>query len=325
VAVVQAAPRLFDPAATLDRFGTLLAEAAGGGARLVVFPEAFIGGYPKGSAFGAVVGERSAAGRLLFARYRRCAVEVPGDTLDAIRAQVARHAVHTVVGVVERAGGTLYCSALLLGPDGTLLGHHRKLVPTGTERLIWGCGDASDVAVIGTDIGRIGLAICWENYLPLYRMALYERQVQLYCAPTVDGRQTWTATMRHIAVEGRCFVLSANQFATRRDYPDGWPAGGPDPAGDQHPASRPAPAGDPDSTVIAGGSCIIDPLGQVLAGPSFDRAGILMADLDLDALDGAYLDLDVAGHYARPDLFRLTTTPAPPRHHGSPGAPPGDP
>lgn len=297
VAVVQAAPRLFDPAATLERFGTLLAEAGGRGARLVVFPEAFIGGYPKGATFGAVVGERSAEGRLLFARYRRCAVEVPGEVFAEIRAQVARHGVHVVVGVVERDRGTLYCSALLFGPDGALLGHHRKLVPTGTERLIWGRGDASDVGVVGTDIGRIGLAICWENYLPLYRMALYQQQVQIYCAPTVDGRQTWTASMRHIAVEGRCFVLSANQFATGSDYPDGWPAGG------------------ADAAVIRGGSCIIDPLGQVLAGPSFDRADLLVADLDLDAIDGAYLDLDVAGHYARPDLFGLSTTPAPARQH----------
>jgi nitrilase len=300
VAVVQAAPRLFDPAATLERFGRLLAEASDGGARLVVFPEAFIGGYPKGATFGAVVGERSAEGRLLFARYRRCAVEVPGDTLDAIRAQVARHGVHAVVGVVERDRATLYCSALLFGPDGAVLGHHRKLVPTGTERLIWGRGDASDVAVIDTGIGRIGLAICWESYLPLYRMALYQQHVQIYCAPTVDARQTWTASMRHIAAEGRCFVLSANQFATSRDYPPGWPT---------------PPAGGPDAALIRGGSCIVDPLGQILAGPSFDRTDILLADLDIGALDGAYLDLDVAGHYARPDLFHLTTAPAPPRHH----------
>jgi nitrilase len=295
VAVVQAAPRLFDTAATLERFGGLLAEAAGRGARLVVFPEAFVGGYPKGATFGAVVGERTPEGRQLYARYRRAAVEVPGDTLDAIAAQVARHGVYAVVGVVERERGTLYCSALLLGPDGALLGHHRKLLPTGTERLIWGRGDASDVAAIGTDIGRIGLAICWESYLPLYRTALYQQGVQLYCAPTVDARDTWTATMRHVAAEGRCFVLSANQYATAADYPEDWPAG-------------------PGGVLIRGGSCIVDPLGQLLAGPSFDRADLLTADLDLAALDGAYLDLDVTGHYARPDLFHLTTTAAPPRH-----------
>src|SRR5262249_677105 len=304
VAVVQAAPQLFDPALTLERFSRLLAEASGQGARLVVFPEAFIGGYPKGATFGVVVGERSEEGRLLFGRYRRCAVDIPGETVEAIGAEVARHGVHVVVGVIERDGGTLYCSALLLGPDGALLGHHRKLVPTGTERLIWGRGDASDVAVIATDIGRIGLAICWESYLPLYRMALYQQHVQLYCAPTVDARDTWTASMRHIAAEGRCFVLSANQLATAPTYP-------------AHLPSPPLGVA-PDAAVIRGGSCIIDPLGQLLAGPTFDRTDLLVADLDLDTLDGTYLDLDVAGHYARPDLFHLITTPAPARHHPQP-------
>jgi nitrilase len=292
-AVVQAAPSLFDLPETLHRFETLLAEATAGGAELVVFPEAFVGGYPKGATFGATVGERTDDGRALFARYRRSAIDVPGDTFDEIRATVAKHRAHVVVGVIERAGHTLYCTALLIAPDGTLLGQHRKLVPTGTERLIWGQGDAADVAVVDTDLGRVGLAICWENYMPLYRTALYEQGVQLYCAPTVDCRDSWAATMRHIGVEGRCFVLSATQFAVRDDYPSDFPL----------------PAG----TVIRGGSCVVDPFGHFLAGPVFDRREILFADVDLAVLDGAYLDLDVVGHYARPDLFRLTTTTAPPR------------
>jgi nitrilase len=285
---------MFDPPETLRRFEELLAAAAGSGAELVVFPEAFVGGYPKGATFGATVGERTGEGRALFARYRRCAVGIPGEDLDRMRAAVAAHGVHVVVGVVERAGHTLYCTSLLIGPDGTLLGHHRKLVPTGTERLIWGRGDASDVAVFDTAIGRIGMAICWENYMPLYRGALYERGVELWVAPTVDCRDTWAATMRHIAVEGRCFVLSAAQFAVRADYPPDFPL----------------PRGD---TVMRGGSCVVDPFGTPLAGPVFDRRDVLVADLDPDVLDGAYLDLDVAGHYARPDLFRLVTTPGEPR------------
>jgi nitrilase len=301
VAVVQVAPRIFDLAETLDRFETLLAQATTAGAELVVFPEAFIGGYPKGATFGAVVGERSDDGRALFARYRAsAAVQIPGDAFDRIRGGVADHRVYAVVGVVERSGGTLYCTAVLLAPDGTLLGRHRKLVPTGTERLIWGRGDASDIAVVDSDVGRIGLAICWESYMPLYRTALYEQGVQLYCAPTVDGRDTWTATMRHISVEGRCHVLSANQFALGHDYPPEFLALHPD-----HPQS--------DSVIIRGGSCIVDPLGRFLAGPSFDRPDLLVADIDLSTAEGAYLDLDVVGHYARPDLFRLdrpaTTTP----------------
>jgi nitrilase len=292
--VVQAAPRLFDLPETLRRFETLLAEATAGGAELVVFPEAFVGGYPRGATFGATVGERTDDGRALFARYRRSAVEIPGDTFDRIRATVASCETHVVVGVIERAGHTLYCTALLIAPDGTLLGHHRKLVPTGTERLIWGQGGAGDVAVVGTDLGRVGLAICWENYMPLYRTALYQQGVQIYCAPTVDSRDTWAATMRHIGVEGRCFVASATQYAVRDDYPPDFPLG-------------------TEPVVIRGGSCVVDPFGRFLAGPVFERQEVLFAELDLTVLDGAYLDLDVVGHYARPDLFTLGTATAPAR------------
>lgn len=282
-AVVQAAPRLFDLPETIRRFADQLGRAAQGGAELVVFPEAFLGGYPKGATFGATVGERTAEGRALFARYRRTAVELGGTEFGEIRAAVAGHGVHVVLGLIERAGRTLYCTAALLAPDGSLLGRHRKLVPTGTERIIWGRGGASDLAAFDTDLGRVGMAICWENYMPLYRNALYEQGVEIYCAPTVDARDSWTATMRHIGVEGRCYVLSANQFATRDDYP--------------------AEFGD---VGIRGGSCVVDPYGGLLAGPAFDKEDILFADLDADALDGASLDLDVVGHYARPDLLTST-------------------
>lgn len=294
VAVVQAAPSLFDTPGTLDRFEKLLAEAAQAGAELVVFPEAFVGGYPKGATFGATVGARTDEGRALFARYRRSAIDVPGRDLDRMRGAILTHGVHVVVGVIERAGHTLYCSALLIAPDGTVLGHHRKLMPTGTERLIWGQGDASDVAVIDTDLGRVGMAICWENYMPLYRGALYHQGVELYVAPTVDCRDTWAPTMRHIAMEGRCFVLSAAQYAVRADYPPDFPL--PD-----------------EDVVIRGGSCVVDPFGTLLTEPVFDRQDVLVTDLDMDRLDGAYLDLDVSGHYARPDLFYLGVTQSPRR------------
>jgi nitrilase len=298
VAVVQAAPRLFDVAETLSRFDRFLGEAAGGGAELVVFPEAFVGGYPKGATFGATVGARTEEGRALFARYRRAAVDIPGEVFTALRETVARYGAHVVVGVIERAGHTLYCTALLFAGDGTLLAHHRKLMPTGTERLIWGQGDGSDVAVVATDLGRIGMAICWENYMPLYRTALYQQGVQLYCAPTVDSRDSWVATMRHIAVEGRCFVLGATQYATREDYPPDFPLGGDQSGGD---------------TLIRGGSCVVDPFGALLAGPLYGSGQVLFSEVDLDLLDGAYLDLDVVGHYARPDLFRLDVPAVAPR------------
>ncbi|MBB4908360.1 carbon-nitrogen hydrolase family protein [Actinophytocola algeriensis] len=302
VAVVQAAPSLFDTPETLHRFEQLLGEATSAGAELIVFPEAFVGGYPKGATFGATVGARSDEGRALFARYRRSAIDIPGPDFDRLRSVVGTHKAHVVVGVIERAGNTLYCASLLFAPDGTVLGHHRKLVPTGAERLIWGQGDASDIAVIHTDLGRIGMAICWENYMPLYRSELYRQGVQLYVAPTVDSRDTWASTMRHIAVEGRCFALSATQYAVRGDYPADFPL----PSGD-------ASEDTADAVVIRGGSCVVDPYGALLTGPVFDRKDVLVTDIDMDVLDGAYLDLDVSGHYARPDLFWLATTQSPRR------------
>ncbi|HYL40798.1 MAG TPA: nitrilase-related carbon-nitrogen hydrolase [Candidatus Binatus sp.] len=287
-AVVQAASVAFDREATLDRVDTLTGRAAGQGAQLVVFPEAFVGGYPKRADFGARVGSRSFAGREWFRRYHEAAVEVPGPAVDRLGAIARVNGAHLVVGVIERAGGTLYCSALFLDPGGELVGKHRKLVPTAMERLIWGAGDGSTIPVLDTPIGRLGAVICWENYMPQLRLAMYGQGVELYCAPTVDDRETWLPTMRHIALEGRCFVLSANQFARRSDYPDDYPVDAP-----------------PEEVLIAGGSCIVDPLGEVLAGPARDGEAILVADLDLGQIARGTFDLDVVGHYARPDVFRL--------------------
>ncbi len=289
-AVVQAAPVAFELEPTLERVAELARRAASGGVQLVVFPEAFVGGYPKGFDFGARVGQRSAEGREWFRRYHAAAIEVPGPVTDRLGALAREGGFHLVIGVVERDGGTLYCTALTIGPDGSLLARHRKVMPTAMERLVWGFGDASTLTVAGTSIGRIGSVICWENYMPLLRTALYAQGVELYCAPTVDDRETWTSTMRHIAVEGRCFVLSASQFARRRDYP---------------PDYRPLQGDDPDTVLIGGGSCIVDPMGTVLAGPAREGEAILAAELDLDLIARGKFDLDVVGHYARPDLFRL--------------------
>ena len=162
-------------------------------------------------------------------------------------------------------------------------------MPTAMERLVWGFGDGSTIGTVDTPVGRLGAVICWESYMPQLRLAMYAQGIQLYCAPTVDDRETWLPTMRHIALEGRCFVLSANQYARRSDYPDDYPVA----------------AGDPGAVLIGGGSCIVDPFGRVLAGPARDGEAILVADLDLDEIDRAKFDLDVVGHYGRPDLFRL--------------------
>jgi nitrilase len=296
VAVVQAAPFAFDRESTLEKVHALTREAAGGGARLIVFPEAFVSGYPRGLDFGARVGSRTPEGREWFRRYWDSAVDVPGPATEALGSASREAGAYLVIGVIERDGGTLYCTVLFFDPGGSLLGKHRKLMPTASERLIWGQGDGSTMPVFDTPIGRIGAVICWENYMPMLRMHMYARGVQLYCAPTADDRETWLSTMRHIALEGRCFVLGCNQFALRSHYP----------------ADYPAIQGDEPATVMSrGGSCIVDPLGRVLAGPAFEGPAILTSDLELDDIARGKFDFDVAGHYARPDVFRLVVNEAP--------------
>ncbi|MCW5699522.1 MAG: carbon-nitrogen hydrolase family protein [Rhodospirillales bacterium] len=289
-AVVQAAPVVFDCGRSLEKLADLTADAARTGARLIVFPEAFISAYPKGLDFGARVGMRSPEGREDFRRYWTSAVAVPSPETDAISAAARAANVVLVVGVIERDGGTLYCTALMFGPDGTLLGRHRKLMPTAMERLVWGFGDGSTLPVVDTDLGRLGTVICWENYMPLLRMAMYAKGIELYCAPTADDRDTWLATMQHVALEGRCFVLSACQYLKRGDCPNAYPA---------------VQGDDPETVLMRGGSCIIDPLGQVLAGRHFDGETILVAEIDRAQIPRGKYDFDVAGHYARPDIFRL--------------------
>jgi nitrilase len=288
VAVIQDAPVLFELEPTLDKVADLCDRAAADGARLAVFPEAFVGGYPKGLGFGAVVGTRTADGREQFRRYWAGAMEVPGPATDRLGQVAAETGLHLVIGVIERAGGTLYCTALFFGSDGELLGKHRKLMPTAMERLIWGFGDGSTMPVIETPYGRIGAVICWENYMPLMRTAMYGKGVQLYCAPTVDDRDIWQATVRHIAREGRCFVLSACQFLRRADCPEDYPIEAAE-----------------DEVLIGGGSCIVSPAGDVLAGPERGGPCMLLAELDLEDIPRNTFDFDAVGHYARPDIFQL--------------------
>lgn len=297
VAAVQAASIPFDGAAATARTVALLADAAASGASLAVFPEAFIGGYPKGLDFGCCIGRRTAEGRADFARYVRGAIAVPGPEVEEIAAACARHDIHAVVGVIERDGGTLYCTSLYVGPEG-LLGKHRKVMPTGSERLVWGFGDGSTLTVVDTPFGRVGGAICWENYMPLMRAAYYAKGVQIWAAPTADDRETWISTMRHVAMEGRCFVVGACQVMRRSDFPEDY-------------ASRIDAA--PDAWMMHGRSVIVGPLGEVLAGPLVDAEGVLTAEIDLDDILGARLDFDPVGHYARPDLFSLRVDETPQR------------
>jgi nitrilase len=287
-AVVQDAPVVFDSQRTVDKVATLTAHAAGMGAELVLFPEAFVSGYPYGLSFGAVVGARTAEGHEQYRRYWQSAIEIPGEEVSRLSKIACDNGVQLVIGVIERDGGTLYCTALFLSPKEGLLGKHRKLMPTGMERLIWGRGDGSTMPAIDTPLGRLGAVICWENYMPLMRAAMYAKGVEIYCAPTADDLETWTATMRHVAKEGRCFVLSACQFLRRGDCP----------------ADYPLPADDA-TVLIRGGSLIAAPSGDILVGPLYDRSDVLVADLDLSDIIRGKFDLDVRGHYARPDIFRL--------------------
>lgn len=289
-AVVQAASVAFDLARSLDKARTLAKRAAGTGARLVVFPEAFLSGYPRGLDFGAVIGSRSDEGREDFRRYWESSVDVPGPVVDQLGEVARENRIYLVIGVVERDRGTLYGTVLFFADDGRFLGKHRKVMPTGSERLVWGFGDGSTLPVFDTPLGRVGAVICWENYLPLLRATMYSKGIEVYCAPTADSRDSWLASMRHIAVEGRCFVLSCNQFNRRRDFPADYRSG----------------FGDvPDTVVTPGGSCIVDPFGNFLAGPARDDEVILTAEIDLTQVVRGKFDLDVVGHYARPDIFRL--------------------
>ena len=289
-AVVQAGSVPFDSKRSLEKACSLMADAARQGAKVVVFPEAFISAYPKGLDFGARLGSRTPEGRNDFRRYFESAIEVPSPATDTLAAAARANHVYVVIGVIERDGGTLYCTALFFSPEGRLMGKHRKLMPTAMERLVWGYGDGSTLPVFETPLGKIGAVICWENYMPLLRMAMYSKGVQLYCAPTADDRETWVPSMQHIALEGRCFVLTACQFIKRGDFPQDYAA---------------IQGNDPNTVMMRGGSCVVGPLGKILAGPNFDAECILTADIDLgDVVRGKY-DLDVVGHYARPDVFRL--------------------
>ena len=294
-AVVQAAPRLFDREASIEKVCQLTVDAAAQGAELILFPEAFVPAYPRGLTFGCAVGSRTEEGRRTWQRYWMNAVDVPSPATNMLGKAAHDAGVYLMVGVIERdtqySRGTLYCTLLYFGPDGRLLGKHRKLKPTASERLIWGEGDGSTLTVLDTKLGKIGGLICWENYMPLARMALYGKGVEIYLAPTADARERWQATLRHIALEGRCFVLGCNQFVTKSMYP-------------RDLESIKELDGQPE-ILCRGGSAILSPAGEYLADPMYDKEGILVAEMDMAEVIKGKFDFDVVGHYARPDVFEL--------------------
>ena len=275
--------------ATLAQILSWEAAIIESGAALVVMPEALLGGYPKGEGFGTQLGYRLPEGREAYARYFANAIDVPGAETDALAALAARTGANLVIGVIERSGSTLYCTALYFDPQSGLVAKHRKLMPTGTERLIWGKGDGSTLPVLDSQVGKLGAVVCWENMMPLLRTAMYAKGIEVWCAPTVDEREMWQVSMRHIAHEGRCFVVSACQVQASPNELGveiaNWPQ---------------------DRPLIAGGSVIVGPMGDVLAGPLRGEAGLLTAEIDTDDLIRARYDFDVVGHYARPDVFELS-------------------
>lgn len=289
-AVVQAVSVAGDTPATVNKAVDLIKNCVAQGVQVAVFPEAFIGGYPKGANFGTKLGVRTIEGRDEFRAYYDNAIDVPGIETQSIGEAACDANMFVVIGVIERDGGTLYCSVLYFGPDGSLLGKHRKLMPTGTERLCWGFGDGSTLKTVDTPWGPLGSVICWENYMPLLRQAMYAQNIKIYCAPTADSRETWVSTMQHIALEGRCFVLSACQYMKRKDF---------------QPGIHNEITDDPDEVLLFGRSLIVDPLGKILVGPDCSGETILTATLDIDECIRGKFDFDAVGHYSRPDILNL--------------------
>jgi nitrilase len=295
VAIVQRPPVLLDRAATLERAVAALDEVVRAGAQLAVFPEAFIPGYPAwiwrlrpGGDMGLV--------EQLHARLRAQAVNLARGDLDALREAAALHGVCVVCGIdeidCEGSGGTLYNSVVLIGADGRLLNRHRKLMPTNPERMVWGFGDATGLKPIDTPVGRVGALICWENYMPLARCALYAQGVDVYVAPTYDEGERWIATMQHIAREGGCWVLGSGFALHTRDLPDTLPG-------------RAQLWPDADEWINAGDSLIVAPGGKIVAGALHQDYGLVTADIDIARCGLARRSLDVVGHYGRPDIFEL--------------------
>ncbi len=294
VSVVQDSPVLFDLEKTMEKVIRITRDVAAGGSKLIVFPESFIPCYPRGLSFGTVVGNRTEEGREDFQRYFDNSVAVPGPEVDMLAELTRELEIYLSIGVTEKNGfgldGTLHCCNLFFGPEG-YLGRHRKLKPTAAERVIWGEDDGSTLTVIDTPYGKMGSLICWENYMPLARMAMYLKGVKLFIVPTADQREIYQSTMKHIAFEGRCFVMMSNQYVEKSIYP-------------KDLKYYKDLENQPD-IMCRGGSCIVNPYGEYLAGPLFDKPGVLTAELDLNEITRAKFDWDPVGHYNRPDIFKF--------------------
>lgn len=288
VAAVQAAPVFLDREATTEKACQLVKEAASNGARLVVFPEAFLPTYPDWVWRTRPWDDQSKA---LYARLFDQAVEIPGPTTDRLGEAAREAGAYVAIGVNERGGSTLYNTIVFLSPEGEVIGKHRKLMPTGPERLVWGFGDGSTLTTFDTPFGRVGALICWENYMPLARAALYAQGIDIYLAPTWDNSDVWVSTLRHIAKEGRVYVVGVTPCQRGSDIPSNTPG-------------RDLWKGE-DDWMSRGNSTIVDPGGSILSGPLSGEEGILYAEIDATNARTQRSEFDPVGHYARPDIFEL--------------------
>ena len=291
VCLIQDSPVFFDKEKTIEKIEHLSRKYAKEGCELIVFPESFIPGYPRGFSFGANIGSRTNEGRNLYSEYHKNSLDLESRDLKRLEELAKTENIYLVIGITEKqnTSGSLYCSMLYISPTDGLLGVHRKIKPTGTERVIWSEDDGKSLVTFQTKIGKLGGLICWENYMPLARISMYKKGVEIYIAPTADSREEWTSTMQHIALEGRCFVLGCNQFFTKSMYPEKY----------QHLVQ------DEPENMCRGGSVIFSPLGKKIAGPLFDKAGALVAEIDLEEINFSKLDFDVIGHYSRDDIFQF--------------------
>jgi nitrilase len=294
-AIAQVAPVVLDKSRTLEKAVSVMGDAAAHGVKLLVFPETFIPAYPAWI-WRLRPGTDYSLTEKIHSRLLANSVDFESRDLDPLRAAAAETGMTVVMGMNERDGrfsrGTLYNSVVIIGPDGKVLNRHRKLMPTNPERMVWGMGDASGLKVVDTDFGRLGGLICWENFMPLARYALYAQGVEIYVAPTYDQGDGWVGSMQHIAREGRCWVLSAGTVLRASDFPEDFPG-----LADLYP--------DANEWVNPGGSVVVAPGGEIVAGPMLREEGLLMCELDATRSAQAKRSLDVAGHYARPDLFEL--------------------
>lgn len=294
IALAQAAPVLFDKKASSEKAVRLIREAAEKGVEMIVFPESFIPCYPYGLNFGFSVGKRTPEGRLDWKVYYDNSVLVPGEETELLSNAAKEGNIYVSIGITERdqTNATLYCTNLLFAPDGTLAAKHRKLKPTGAERFIWGDGQEGLFPVTQTPWGPAGVLICWENYMPLARVALYDKGISLYLAPNTNDNPEWLDTMKHIAIEGHCFVMNVDQYVTRQMYPESLQC--------QDEIAR------LPETVMRGGSCVVDPYGHYVTEPVWDKEELIVADLDMQQVPSSRMEFDGSGHYSRPDVLKLT-------------------